>query len=202
MTTPTTFQQKFIQLQSRTRVTKDQFNKFGNYAYRKTEDILAEVKPICAELGLFITLTDEIKLVGDRFYVVATASVQDGTNTVSSTAWAREDEKQAGMAAPQVTGSSSSYARKYALSGLLGLDDEKDADDTNTHGKSSPAPKSPEPTPKQAHQAGTGEQMTGPKEWNHVKELATKKGVKAGFVRLMQEYHKEVARLNSLPDAN
>lgn len=198
--TTTTFQQKFIQLQARTKVTKDQFNKFGNYAYRKTEDILAEVKPICAELGLFITLTDEIKLVGDRFYVVATATVHDGTNTVSSTAWAREDEKQAGMAAPQVTGSSSSYARKYALSGLLGLDDEKDADDTNTHDK--PKPQEPKPTQKQIQHAGTGEQMTGPKEWNHVKELAAKKGVKPGFVKTVSEYNKEVARLNSLPDAN
>ena len=193
-----TFQQKFIELQKRTKVTKDQYNQFGKYSYRKTEDILAEIKPICAELGLSVTLTDEIKLVGDRFYVVSTASVQDGASFMTTSAWAREDDKQAGMAAPQVTGSSSSYARKYALSGLLGLDDEKDADDTNDHGKKQES--RPVANDKDVKTSG-GSQMTGPKEWNHVKELASKKGVKPGYVKFITEYHEEIARLNKLPDA-
>ena len=191
-----TFFEKFVQVQKETKVTKDNRNDFGKYNYRKAEDILAEAKPICAKLGLFILLSDKVEMVGERYYIVAEAKITDGKDSVSSVAWAREDDKQAGMAAPQVTGSSSSYARKYALSGLLGLDDEKDADDTNDHGKK----QEQKPVDKDVKTSG-GSQMTGPKEWGHVKELAAKKGVKAGFIKFIEDYHKEVARLERLPDA-
>lgn len=189
-----TFYEKFITLQKETRVTKDQYNQFGKYAYRKTEDILAEIKPICAELGLFVTLADSVELIGDRFYISALATVSDGENAVSAKAYAREDDKQAGMAAPQVTGSSSSYARKYALSGLLGLDDEKDSDDTNTHRKE------PQKSPEKEKVSG-GQEFTTKKEWSELADLAAKKGVKAPFAKTMDEYRKAKQNLLNLQDA-
>jgi hypothetical protein len=120
--------EKFIQLQSRTKVLKDNFNSFGNYKYRSCEDILAETKPIANELGLYLIVGDEVHLIGDRFYIKATAMVSDGKNQISNSAFAREAVQKRGMDEAQITGSASSYARKYALSGLLGLDDEKDPD--------------------------------------------------------------------------
>jgi hypothetical protein len=194
MKTEKSFTEKFVELQKRTKVTKDQYNQFGKYSYRKTEDILAEIKPICAELGLFVTLSDSIELIGDRFYVVAVAKVTDGVTTELTRAFAREDDKQAGMAAPQVTGSSSSYARKYALSGLLGLDDEKDADDTNTHGKEVKKEAPVENKPR------GGEEFTTAKEWNELKELAAKKGVKAPFAKSMRDYEQAKKNLLNLKD--
>lgn len=164
-----TFHEKFIDLQKRTKVTKDQYNQFGKYAYRKTEDILAEIKPLCAELGLYVRLSDKIELIGDRFYVVATAAITDGVTTEFATAYAREADNQSGMAAPQVTGSSSSYARKYALSGLLGLDDEKDADDTNTHEK-------PKSEPKQEYKHSGGQEFAASdKQIKLIKDLCQRK---------------------------
>lgn len=136
------FYSKFVQLQNEVRVSKDQFNAFGKYSYRKCEDILAEAKPIANKLGLFIILSDEIVLIGNdipihvsddflftpRFYVKVTATVSDGIASISNTSFARESQEKKGMDEAQITGASSSYARKYALSGLLGLDDEKDPD--------------------------------------------------------------------------
>jgi hypothetical protein len=195
-----TFYEKFITLQHQTKVTKDQYNQFGKYSYRKTEDILAEIKPICAELGLFVTLHDSVELVGDRYYLVAVATISDGEKAVSSKAYAREDDKQAGMAAPQVTGSSSSYARKYALSGLLGLDDEKDSDDTNTHGKQPPKEKSAEAPQKE--KVSGGEEFTTKKEWAELAALAERKGLKkAPFAKTMQQYREAKEELLKMKDA-
>ena len=120
--------EKFIQLQSRVRVAKDNFNSFGRYSYRSCEDILAEAKPIANELGLYLVLSDDVHLIGERFYIKATAKVSDGKNEISNHAFAREATDKKGMDEAQITGSASSYARKYALAGLLGLDDEKDPD--------------------------------------------------------------------------
>jgi hypothetical protein len=120
-------------IQAQVKAPKDNFNSFGKYKYRSAEDILEAVKPTINPMGFWITLYDEIVLIGDRFYVKATAEISNGTKAYTSIAFAREEEIVKGMSSPQVTGSASSYARKYALSGLLALDDTKDADATNEH---------------------------------------------------------------------
>ena len=121
---------KLIEIQSKLVVGKPQFNKFGNYAYRSAEDILNAVKPLLKEQGLALTVTDSIELIGDRFYVKATATLFDNETKeeISNCAYARESSEKKGMDSSQVTGATSSYARKYALNGLFLLDDVKDAD--------------------------------------------------------------------------
>lgn len=122
------FQEKLINIQNQIKVLKENRNDFGRYNYRSCEDILHVAKPIVNKFYLTLTLSDRVELIGDRYYVVATACISDGKESFSNQAYAREGDKQAGMSEAQITGSSSSYARKYALSGLLGLDDEKDPD--------------------------------------------------------------------------
>ena len=109
---------------------KNQFNSFGKYNYRSCEDILEGLKPCMKKLKVAITITDEIVLVGDRFYIKATATLHDAESSekVSNVAYAREEKEKKGMDASQVTGATSSYARKYALNGLFAIDDVKDAD--------------------------------------------------------------------------
>jgi hypothetical protein len=121
------------EIQATVKAPKGNFNSFGKYKYRSAEDILEAVKPVINPHGFHVTIYDEIVLIGDRFYVKATAEISNGENAYTSVAFAREEEIVKGMSAPQVTGSASSYARKYALSGLLALDDTKDADATNEH---------------------------------------------------------------------
>jgi hypothetical protein len=121
------------EIQAAVKAPKSNFNQFGKYKYRSAEDILEAVKPVINPHGFHVTIYDEIVLIGDRFYVRATAQISNGENAYTSVAFAREEELVKGMSAPQVTGSASSYARKYALSGLLALDDTKDADATNEH---------------------------------------------------------------------
>lgn len=126
--------EKLAAVQSALKAPKSQFNKFGNYKYRNCEDIIEAVKPILKANGLLLMLTDDIELIGDRFYVKATATVVDTTDGSSLyvTAYAREEENKKGMDGSQVTGASSSYARKYALNGMFAIDDNKDSDSTNT----------------------------------------------------------------------
>jgi hypothetical protein len=122
-------------IQAKLKAPKGQRNNFGNYSYRSCEDILEALKPIINPLGFWVTLNDEIVQVGERYYVKATATITNGKDSWSNTAFAREEESKKGMDGSQVTGASSSYARKFALNGLLSLDDAKDSDATNTHGK-------------------------------------------------------------------
>lgn len=131
------FIKKVSKIQATLKAPKSQFNKFGNYAYRNAEDILESVKPLLAEAGLVLTVNDEIVfgLNGGENYIKAVATITDGTNSISNSALAREATEQKGMNPAQITGSTSSYARKYALNGLFLIDDTKDADATNTHGK-------------------------------------------------------------------
>ena len=126
--------QKLQLIQTELDVPKGQLNKFGGYKFRSCEDILGAVKPLLAKYKGFIHLTDEVKHVGERYYIVAMASFVDAEapdKAYSVTAFAREDDAKKGMDASQVTGSASSYARKYALNGLLAIDDTKDAEATN-----------------------------------------------------------------------
>ena len=120
-------------IQAEVKAPKNNFNSFGKYKYRSAEDILEAVKPVINPLGFWVTIYDEIVLIGERYYIKATAEISNGQNAYTSIAYAREEEIVKGMSSPQVTGSASSYARKYALSGLLALDDTKDADATNEH---------------------------------------------------------------------
>lgn len=124
--------EKLLAIQTKLKAPKGQYNKFGNFNYRSAEDILEAVKPLNVEQGLLLTITDEIKEVGGRIYVVATATVSDGTDELKVSAFAREPENKKGMDESQITGATSSYARKYALNGLYAIDDNKDAD-TDEH---------------------------------------------------------------------
>ena len=151
--------EKLMTVQTKLRAPKGQYNSFGKYSYRSCEDILEALKPLLAEVGAIINITDDIKVIGDnfetmevedkktgeksvrlvgrRFYIEATAmfiDVETGDSIVAR-ALAREDETKKGMDLAQVTGSVSSYARKYALNGLFAIDDNRDPDSTNKHGK-------------------------------------------------------------------
>ena len=129
---------KVSRIQGALKAPKGQTNNFGKYKYRSAEDILEAVKPLTTEHGLILTLSDEIVEVSGRIYVKATARLTDGEAELKTTAFAREEETKKGMDGSQVTGASSSYARKYALNGLFCIDDTKDSDSTNTHGRSAP----------------------------------------------------------------
>lgn len=122
------FIEKIVSIQSELKAPKGQYNSFGKYNYRSCEDILEGVKPLLAKHGLVLTIQDGIELIGDRYYVKATATITDGKESISTSAYARESLDKKGMDASQVTGATSSYARKYALNGLLAIDDTKDAD--------------------------------------------------------------------------
>ena len=142
-----TFYEKLGAVQAALKAPKGQENKFGGYRYRSCEDIMEAVKPLLKENGLVLTVSDEMAMVGQRYYIRATATITDGEVVQSVTAWAREPESRKGMDEAQVTGSSSSYARKYALNGLFCIDDTKDPDATNDHGRAPAKPKT-NPQPK------------------------------------------------------
>lgn len=155
--------EKLLAIQTKLKAPKGQYNKFGNFNYRSAEDILEAVKPLNAEQGLLLTITDEIKEVGGRIYVVATATVSDGTDELKVSAFAREPENKKGMDESQITGATSSYARKYALNGLYAIDDNKDADTDEHKQQQENAPKKQqaqkqqqqqpkEPTEKELHE--------------------------------------------------
>lgn len=119
---------KLHEIQHRLKAPKGQYNNFGKYKYRSCEDILEAVKPILNEVGCTLILSDEIVLIGDRYYVMATARLIGEDTDITATAYAREAETKSGMDSSQITGTASSYARKYALNGLFCIDDTKDAD--------------------------------------------------------------------------
>jgi hypothetical protein len=132
----TTLVERLQAVQSELKAPKGQTNKFGNYRYRSAEDILESLKPLLKKNGLALILTDEMVEIGNRIYVKASAAVIDPMGAqLSVNGYAREAEVKKGMDDSQITGSASSYARKYALNGLFAIDDTKDADATNTHGK-------------------------------------------------------------------
>lgn len=123
---------ELIAIQSELKAPKSQFNKFGGYKYRKAEDILEAVKPLLNKQKCTLTITDDIVMVGNRIYVKATATIKNEKGEFeTTTGWAREEETKKGMDGSQITGASSSYARKYALNGLFAIDDNADTDTTN-----------------------------------------------------------------------
>ena len=129
--TNTEIMNKLIEIQKELKVPKGQYNSFGKYKYRSCEDIVEALKPVIHPKGLYLKLSDEIVLVGDRYYVKATVELLGDDVHYTAVGFAREEERKKGMDGSQVTGAASSYARKYALNGLLAIDDSKDSDDTN-----------------------------------------------------------------------
>lgn len=132
-----TLRQKLGAIQLKLKAPKNQRNNFGGYNYRSAEDILEAVKPLAIENGAVVNITDDIIEVGGRIYVKATVRLidLDSEQAIETTAMAREEETKKGMDGSQITGAASSYARKYALNGMFAIDDTKDSDATNDHGR-------------------------------------------------------------------
>lgn len=135
---------KLATIQSRLKAPKNQYNTFGKYKYRSCEDILEALKPLANEQGCTITIEDSPIMVGEWHYIQATATLSDGYNSKSVKAYARESETKSGMDSSQITGTASSYARKYALNGLFAIDDTKDADTMDNRPKAEPNPEAKE----------------------------------------------------------
>lgn len=166
---------KLFEVQQNLKAAKNQFNKFGGYNYRSCEDILTALKPLLNEQQVILLINDEVIEVGGKNYIKATArfiDIETG-ESVENSALAREDEDRKKMDSPQITGSCSSYARKYALNGLFMIDDVKDSDATNKHGKDEPKAKAPAETTLEA------KTYSGPaSEKANVKNIWTKEAAK------------------------
>lgn len=174
---------RLLRVQRDLKAPKNQYNSFGKYRYRSCEDILEGVKPILQEYGCAIVLSDTIEQIGDRFYVKATATFYDCDTgeSVSNTAYARESDDKKGMDASQITGTASSYARKYALNGLLLIDDTKDADtdenrnETTGRARSEAAKKGM--ATKEQNALESANQIISEKDVLVLKEMMQKKGI-------------------------
>lgn len=153
-------QESLVAIQSKLKAPKNQYNSFGKYKYRSAEDILEAVKPLLAEHNVVLNMSDRIELIGTRYYLVCTAKVIKGEEEIFSEGRAREDESKKGMDGAQVTGTSSSYARKYALNGLFCIDDTKDAD-TDEYAKQ----QATKPTQKQAPKPAAQPAQPAPKPY-------------------------------------
>jgi hypothetical protein len=147
------------EIQSELNAPKNQFNNFGKYNYRSAEDIVEAVKPLLKKHNVALIINDELKLIGERYYVVATAQIRIGEQILSASASAREAKDKKGMDEAQITGAASSYARKYALNGLFAIDDGQDADsDESGHEKpSTNTPKTPPEKPQEPRGGTNGE---------------------------------------------
>jgi hypothetical protein len=163
-------------IQAKLKAPKNQLNSFGGYKYRSCEDIVEAAKPILAEHGCHLVLSDDVVMVGNRIYIKSTAAVKKGETIIeSASALAREAETKKGMDESQITGTASSYARKYALNGLFAIDDTKDAD-TNEHAAKvgNNAPKAPAKTPYTMEDFETAQQdmitkiKSGPMTAHHI----------------------------------
>ena len=176
-----------IAIQSKLKATKGRWNSFGKYHYRSCEDILESVKPLCAEEGCILLIADEMVLVGERYYIKATATLKTPDGEFSTTGYARESDDKKGMDQSQITGTASSYARKYALNGLFCIDDNKDADtDEYQHEKKSREAKA-KPASKPAKSRAELE--------DEIKQLCLEKGKTIADVC-------NIAKVSSLADMN
>ena len=192
--------EKLLAIQIELKAPKNQYNSFGKYKYRNCEDILEAVKPLCLKNKAVLTVSDEVENIHERYYIKATATLHDteSEEKISVTARAREEEDKKGMDGSQVTGASSSYARKYALNGLFAIDDTKDSDTTNTGDKGEDKPKSVQETKPQE----TVEPIKMTLE--EAKKLRTKSGIELdkltnkqldAFLNCNRETHKKAAEL-------
>ena len=184
---------KLMLVQSKLKAPKNQYNSFGKYSYRSCEDILEGLKPLLNEVEAIVTLNDEVVNIGERFYIKAIATFIDIATgeKVEVSALAREDETKKGMDLAQVTGSVSSYARKYALNGLFAIDDTKDSDSTNKHDKDKG----------NVTNLNTENKWTDPKltdaQVKRLYAIAYKKGIAADKVKeqVLKKFNKEVKNL-------
>lgn len=176
-----------MNIQSKLVAPKGQWNKFGGYAYRSAEDILNAVKPLLAENRATLTLTDEPILVGDWHYIKATATFKANDEEQVVTAFARESENKKGQDVSQITGTASSYARKYALNGLFLIDDNKDADTNAYHQQNNkPTPKkkpAAKPKPQMSQREQTTVQNKGKLFSSFVEQIAVSIGAEASQVK-------------------
>lgn len=167
--------EKVVRVQSELKAPKGQFNSFGKYNYRSCEDIVEAVKPILKQYGIVLNLSDELVLIGDRYYIKAVAGLTDGTDVIQSVAYAREPQELKGMTDSQISGTASSYARKYALNGLLAIDDTKDPDTDEFAKTTEQEPKEEiKATPKQLeilNKYYTGEKLTKLLEMNKISKI-------------------------------
>ena len=155
-----------IKIQSELKANKSQYNSFGKYYYRSCEDILEALKPLLTKYNATMYITDEVVEVGGRVYVKATTTISDGKESISVSAYAREPETRKGMDDAQVTGATSSYARKYCLNGLFAIDDSKDADtDENRNESEARSKTSGSDTPKVQRPNYSDEQIAKMKKW-------------------------------------
>ena len=181
-------------VQSKLKAPKNQYNSFGKYSYRSCEDILEGLKPLLNEVEAIITLNDEVVNIGERFYIKAIATFIDIATgeKVEVSALAREDETKKGMDLAQVTGSVSSYARKYALNGLFAIDDTKDSDSTNKHDKD----KSSNVTNLNTENKWTNAKLTD-SQIKRLYAIAYKKGIAADKVKeqVLKKFNKDVKDL-------
>ena len=165
--------EKLMNIQSELKAPKNQYSDFGKYHYRSCEDVLEGLKPLLEKYKVTLVISDDIKQVGDRYYIKATAELLDTegdpTQIIIATAYAREDENKAKMDLSQMTGSASSYARKYALNGMFAIDDTKDSDATNDGDKGTKQSTS-KPTPSNENKV-TGNNTTKPLSEAQIKRL-------------------------------
>ena len=183
--------EKLTKIQAELKAPKGQYNSFGKYKYRSCEDIQEAVKPLLKKYNVSLTLSDDLQVIGERYYIKVTAVLvcNETREIVMVTSFAREEETKKGMDGSQVTGASSSYARKYALNGLFLIDDTKDADATNNHSKV-------------AKNAST-DVLEPSKDWleekgdkfNKAKDAITKKGFTITDIRKKYKVSKKVEKL-------
>ena len=180
---------KLTLIQSELNAPKNRHNSFGNYSYRSLEDILEAVKPLLKREALVLTLTDTIEYIGDNYYVKAVARLTDGNQELQATAYAREALEKKGMDVSQITGSASSYARKYCLNGLFLIDDTKDADTDEYKMKEQHENKAfvPDENKKWLSEGGDGKKSTTQEEFIKVEAK-----VKEGKIdpKLLRNYYK------------
>ena len=187
-----------IRIQSELKAPKSQYNSFGRYSYRNAEDILEAVKPLLSKYSATMYITDEVVEVGSRIYVKSTVTLSDGKETITASAYAREPETRKGMDDSQITGATSSYARKYALNGLFAIDDTKDNDTNELREEREERVAYEE---KQAKKSKfTDEQIAQMKKWNDgtftAEELANVKKLLGGndFAKVIEETQTEYER--------
>ena len=176
-----------VNIQNELKAPKSNFNSFGKYRYRSAEDILTAVKPLLAKYSCTMTITDEVVFIGGRFYIKATATITDEDgNTESVSAFAREDESKKGMDGSQITGTASSYARKYALNGMFLIDDTKDADTDEFHNQTQNSTKLTKAFLKQH-----GNERIGSDEIQKLRTACTSAGENMSLEKALQACKKE-----------
>lgn len=195
--------EKLAIIQGELIAPKNQYNKFGNYNYRSCEDILEGLKPCLKKVNAVVQISDEMVLIGDRYYIKATATLIDCEDgfSISNTAYAREEESVKGMSSSQVTGSASSYARKYALNGLFAIDDVKDAD-SRDNSKNEPEKKAVEQKKPEQSKAEADEQKKAEEEQKKIENSKISEVKLKALLKRCADDHVDTKKLMQLYKVN